>query len=328
MEEHLFVESRRSARAMTGGITRGQLRGPSFERRSRGLYRPSGVDMDPATERLADVVGLLTPGCVVGGWAALHAQGNPWFDGRDREDALRPALVHCLPGAQLRRRRDGLVLPFRGLLHPDEVVDLDGWIATTLSRATFDEMRMAASPREAAVILDMATTTVAGVPHTSPAAVRHVLDSHHKVRGLVRARQALALGSTRSASPWETRTRLVAQLDVGLSGLLVNVPVFDLMGNLLGVADLLDEESGLVIETDGAHHREIEKHAEDNHREEAFERTGLVVTRVTSGDHGDRLSVVRRLNAALRDARRSTRRDWTLQQPDWWSRSSVARRYR
>ncbi len=328
MEENAFVESRRAGLAMSGGITRDQLRGPAFERRSRGLYRPAGTHMDPEMARLADAVGLLTPGCSVGGWAALRAQGNPWFDGRDRSGDLRPALVHCPPGTQLRRRRDNLVQPFRGLLHPDEVIDLDGWPVTTMARAAFDEMRMAATVREAVVVLDMATSTTSAVPHTTPAAVRRVVEAHHKVRGLVQARKALELGSARSASPWETRTRLIAHLDVGLESLRVNVPIFDAGGVLLGVVDLLDVETGLVIESDGGHHREIDQHADDNRREELLERAGLVVVRFTSTDHADRWSIVRRLNAALLDARRSSRREWTTEAPAWWSAWPGSRQWR
>ena len=35
----------------------------------------------------------------------------------------------------------------------------------------------------------------------------------------------------------------------------VNCPIQDLAGNLLGIADLLDEEAGLAVEFDGADHR-------------------------------------------------------------------------
>lgn len=328
VKEDEFVESRRAGLVVASGFSRDQLRASRFERRSHGLYRPAGARMDPDMERLADAVGLLTPGCCVGGWAALRAQGNTWFDGRDRDGGLRPALVHCLPGAQLRRRREDLIQPFRGLLHPDEQIDLDGWPVATMARAAFDEMRMAVNVREAVVALDMATSTTSDVPHTSPGAVRRVVESHHKIRGVVRAREALDLGDPRSASPWETRTRLIAQIDVGLAGLRVNVPVFAPAGSLLGVVDLLAEEEGLVIESDGGQHREIEQHADDNRREELLERAGLVVVRFTSRDHGDRLSIIRRINAARRDARQSRHRDWTTQAPSWWTGWSGASRYR
>lgn len=225
------------------------------------------------------------------------------------------------------RVRPRLVQPFRGLIHPDEMIDLGDLEVATMARAAFDEMRMARNLREAVVVLDMAVSTTHEHPHGSVAGVRRVIDSHHKVRGLVQARRALQLGSTRSASPWETRTRLLAQLDAGLNDLSVNVPVFDVNGRLLGVADLLDAETGLVIESDGSHHREQERHTEDNWREERFERTGLVVARVTSLDHRDRWHTVGRIAAASRDARAATKREWTTTKPDWWYTWKPGRRW-
>ena len=172
-----------------------------------------------------------------------------------------------------------------------------------------------------------AVSTTHELPHTSVSEVGRVLKSHHKVRGLVMARRAYALCSPRSASPLETRTRLLAHLDAGLVGLGVNVPVFDADERLLGVADLLDEESGLVIESDGGGHREQTQHTMDNRREEGFERAGLVVCRVTALDHRERWNTVGRIVAAHRDAATSTRRAWTTQKPDWWYSWKPGRRW-
>lgn len=325
MADGPFVVPRRSALVLAEGATPQQIRGPGFERRAHGLLLPAGIDGDPVMMRVADAVGLLVPGSFLGGWASLRAQGNTWFSGVGPRQEDRSALVHCLPGTQLRRRTG--IRPFRGLVHPDEVIDLDGFSVTTMARAAFDEMRMASGLREAVVVLDMATSTTIGRPHTTVRRVEHVLAGHHKVKGLVQARDALALGSTRSASPWETRTRLLAQMDADVPDLQVNVPIFSLGGMLLGVADLLDEAAGLVIESDGGHHREAEQHTNDNVREEKFERSGLVVTRVTSVDHQHRWRTVGRLAAARRDALRSTKREWTTQKPDWWWSWPPARRW-
>jgi hypothetical protein len=209
-------------------------------------------------------------------------------------------------------------VPFRGLVFPDEVISLENYDVTTMARAVFDEMRTAINVRDAVVALDMATSSTIELPHTSRPAVERVITSHHKVRGLVQARAAFALGSSRSASPWETRTRLLAEVDAGLPHLKVNVPIFNLDGRLLGIADLLDDEVGLVIESDGADHREPARHTDDNRREERFERTGLVVSRVTSLDHRERWATVGRITAARRDAMGSTKREWTTCKPDWW----------
>jgi hypothetical protein len=272
---------------------------------------------DPLDLRISDVTALLGPSNALGGWAALRVQGNPWFDGVSRSGDDRDVLVHCLPGSQLRPRPG--VTPTRSDLLPDEVEHLEYYDVASLARAAYDEMRLAATVREAVVALDMATSTTSGVAHTTIERVGHVVRSHHKTRGIVQARRALTLGSSRSASPWETRTRLVAELDAGIEGLRVNAPVFDQDGRLLGVADLLDESSGLVIESDGSMHREAERHAEDNRREEAFERVGAVVSRVSALDHADRYSLAARLVDAYRHAQRLPAPRWQLEPPPWWA---------
>lgn len=299
-----------------------------MERRAHGLLRPAGLEAPEHVQRVDDAVGLLLPGTALGGWASLFLQGNDWFDGL-RDGVVRPALVHCGPGTQLRHR--DVVQPFRGRLLADEVTHLlqpEAVVTSTLARAAFDEARTARDLRSAVVALDMATSTTHGRPRTTVAAVRRVEQRHVKVRGIVQVRKALLLASERSASPAETRTRLVAELDAGLGGLLVNAPVFDLDGTLLGVADLVDPGTGLVVETDGAGHRGLEQHTLDNRREEAFEQAGCVVVRATALDHRDRYGLAARLARGQEAARRSTRRRWTLDPPPWWSTWSGARPWR
>lgn len=315
----------RVARALELGFSPGQLRGDQWTGGGHGLVRPAFLSVDPVMSRIAGGVALMSPSNVLGGWASLAVQGNGWFDGSDVDGRERDVLIHCLAGSQLRRRPG--IRPSEGLLLADEIVSIGHYDVTTMARAVYDEMRTARGVREATVALDMATSTTTGSPHCSIAAVHRVIASHHKTRGITQARRALVLGSTRSASPWETRTRLVAELDAGIKDLLVNVPVFDRNERLLGVADLLDPESGLVIESDGAHHREAERHADDNAREERFERARLVVCRVTALDHRDRTGLAARLHAARLDAARERERPWRLQAPRWWHSWPPARRW-
>lgn len=280
--------------------------------------------LPPDLERLDDALGLMVPGTVLGGWASLRFQGNDYFDGWSSR-GTRKALVHCPPGTQLRRRE--IVQTFRGLLHPDEVLELEGTTVTTMARAAFDEARIAPSVEEATVVLDAAVSFVNGRPHTTLGAVSRVLDSHFKVRGIVQARAAWSLATPRAASPWETRTRFRAR-DADLTGLLVNVPVFGPSGDLLGIVDLIDPESGLVIESDGGQHRELENHTEDNRREERLENHGCVVARLTVLDHRDRWACVARQRAAHLQALSRPRGTWTLDQPPWWHSWEPGRRYR
>jgi len=317
--------SLRVKRARELGFTAGELRGNQWQHVAHGVVRPAFFAVDPISARVADAVALMGRANVLGGWGSLWVQGNTWFDGLDRAGDSRDVLVHCLAGSQLRVRPG--ILPSQADLHPDEIDSLGHYDVTTLARSAYDEMRMARNLREAVVILDMAVSTTSEVAHTTLAAVRRVIDSHHKTRGIVQARNALDLGTSRSASPWETRTRLLAQLDVGIKELKVNVPVFDLSENLLGVADLIDPETGLVIESDGSGHRELSRHTDDNVREEKFERAGLVVCRVTSLDHADRWATVGRINRAWIDAAKARHRLWTLEQPDWWASWLPARRW-
>lgn len=313
-------QSMRSYRAIESGATRKQLRGPGWEQPHHGVSRPTSVVASPEFLKISDAAALLTPGCALGGWASLRVQGNMWFEGLDRD-----VLIHCGVGTQLRVRPG--IRPCEGLLFEDEVIGLENYDVTTLARAAYDEMRLATGIRESVVVLDMAVSTTSNVPHTSVAAIKRVIDSHHKTRGIVQARHSIGLASSRSASPWETRTRLIAVLDAGLKGLIVNAPVFDRNGDLLGIADLLDPKSGLVIESDGAGHREAHAHSSDNIREEKFERALMTVVRVTALEHANRPAVAARIRAAQRDAQQASNDRWTIDKPDWWWNWSPARRW-
>src|SRR3712207_878710 len=105
-----------------------------------------------------------------------------------------------------------------------------------------------------------------------------------------------------SASPQETRLRLVWLLDARLPRPLVNQPVFSLDGVLLGYPDLLDKEAGLVVEYDGEDHRASTRHSHDVDREAGFREHGLEVTRVTGGDFRRTDALVQRLHRARRRA--------------------------
>ncbi|EFQ84321.1 hypothetical protein HMPREF0063_11037 [Aeromicrobium marinum DSM 15272] len=316
----------RTSDALAAGWSAKALRGPAWQRQAHGVVRPAGSGGDPTIERIAAVRPLLTGACAIGGWASLRIQGNEWFTGSGHDRTVRRVLVHCPAGAQLRPTRG--VEPCRAGLYPDEFLDLDGWPVSTMARAVYDEMRTARDFREAVVALDMVLSTTHGAPRTTLDRVDAVVASHRKTRGIVQARRALGWASCRSASPWETRTRLVARIDAGIPALRVNAPLFGPGGELLGVADLLEPESGLVIESDGAHHREAVPHAEDNAREERFEDHGLVVARVSALDHRDRWSLAGRLVTAWMRARRTRAASWTLDEPVWWGDWEPGRRWR
>ncbi|HEY5783863.1 MAG TPA: hypothetical protein VIT65_03715 [Microlunatus sp.] len=97
----------------------------------------------------------------------------------------------------------------------------------------------------------------------------------------------------------------------------------------LGVPDLLQVESALAIEYDGAswstgrryEHRDRDQHREENAREERLERAGLVVVRADKSDLVQhRRALADRLRAARADglARDRSRDRWTLDEPEHW----------
>ncbi|MEO6471707.1 MAG: hypothetical protein ABIR57_07430 [Aeromicrobium sp.] len=290
-----------------------------------GIVSPEIDDPSEPEVHIANAAALMTSRSVMTGWAAVRHQGVHILDGRDRSNGEIPISI-ASPGRGKHRHQAGL-LPTRRLLLPGEILDYHGIRVATIARAAYDMALDAPSLREAVVVIDMCISTVIPQSRTTLGNIRDVVERHVKTRGIVQARRAVDLASARSASPWETRTRLIAELDAGLKGLLVNAPVFDLLGNLLGIADLLDPATGLVIEFDGSGHREEMPHSLDNIREEKFERSLMTVVRVSSVEHRNRGQVAARLRAAQRDANGQPRDRWTLEIPRWWWGWPQARRW-
>lgn len=312
------------AQALAEGATPGELRRARHPYRS--IVSPVGPDEDTPEMRIANVVPMMTDTSVLTGWAAAYLQGVRMLDGRDKHYRELPIVIASPEAGQHRRRSD--IEPTRRSVLPGEWVRFGGVNVATIARAAYDLALDAPDLREAIVSIDMCTSSVLGHGRTTLANVRGLLERHVKTRGIVKARKAVELASPRSASPWESRTRDVAQRIAGIETLKVNVPVFDLHGNLAGVADLLDEDAGFVIESDGSGHREELVHADDNAREEGFERLGLFVSRVGSVDHRDERALVDRLASGRLHARMSHQaRSWTLKKPDWWWRWAPGRRW-
>jgi hypothetical protein len=130
----------------------------------------------------------------------------------------------------------------------------------------------------------------------------------------------VALADDLSRSPQETRLRLMWQLDAGRRRPLVNRPLFDLRGRLLGYPDLFDPEAGVVGEYDGADHRSAQRHSDDVDRESGFRDHLLEVVRFTGPDMNVPRRVTERIHAAYARARwvAPARRTWTLAAPAHW----------
>ena len=296
--------------------SRSQLRGPSWRRSSRGLYVPAGLDRTPE-QRIAEAAALLPGYGAIGGWASAYWQGVRLLDGRGPTGLDVLPVPICLGQYGKIRHRDGVRFS-RDRLPPEDVRQFRGIQCTTPARTAFDASRLDADLVEAVVHLDLMITACTVGREELGAYIR----AHPGWRGVEQARSAWALSVEGSRSPPETRMRLAWVLDAKLPTSLVNPPVFDLEGNLLGYPDLLDPESGTVSEYDSDDHRDLVAHTADNSREELFEHHGLVVTRVTKLDlrAARRPALVTRFHQAhARGLRRDRGQDrWTLWLPPWW----------
>jgi hypothetical protein len=273
------------------------------------------VDASHPAQRAAEQAVRLPAAGALTGWASLHLQGATYFDGLAPDGATAlpvPLALGCR--GNIRASPDSTLL--RDPLPAGEVVRVYGLPCAAPERAAFDAIRTAPSLVEAVVVADM----VCEAELTSLERLRRYVSERAGWRGAPQARAALELAEENSWSPNEVRMRMVWELEAGLPRPLVNRPVFDLRGRLLGYPDLLDVESGLVGEYDGADHRRAARHSKDVGREHAFRTHGLEVTRVTGPDLRrpglvrDRILESRARALSLPE----TERPWTLEPPAGW----------
>jgi len=211
---------------------------------------------------------------------------------------------------------DESVAVWQDRIDASEVVLRHGVPCARELRCLFDAMRRAADRREAVVAMDM--MAAAGL-----VSIRRMSCYRRTRTGWLGAPQvdsALQLANEHSRSPNETRMRLIWILDASLPVPQVNRPVFDHTGRLLGVADLLDVQAGVVGEFDGADHRKARQHSSDLAREDRFRRHGLEFFRISGPDLGNLDRVVARMLATHRRAlwEPTTTRRWTTVPPPWW----------
>jgi hypothetical protein len=294
------------------GPTRTQARGRWWRVTTQGYYVPVDVDGSVPEQRIMEKSMLLPAGGAVTGWASLRYHGGGFFDGLLPDGRTERPVPLVAGSGQHRRSRDG-VRWLQHALSPEEVCVRHGVACTTVERAVFDEMRLAADLRQAVVALDMAAAALL----TSLERVGDYVEAHPHRDGVPLARAALGLADEGSLSPPETDLRLVWVLDAGLPRPLCNREVYDVRtGRLLGVADLLDPEAGVVGEFDGGEHSGARRRSRDAARDGAFRDHGLEVFRVTAVDLRDTAKVVARALAAYRRAgARTLEPTWTLQPP-------------
>jgi hypothetical protein len=228
------------------------------------------VPADLPEQRILEQSVRLPDGGAVTGWAALRLHGGNFFDGL-AQDGVTALPVPLAVGQDSKMRGDSRVTLSREPLTADEVTLRHGIPCTVVARALVDEMRRPRDLRESVVAMDMAAAALL----VSIRRMREYTESRRSWRRACSLPDALDLADERSRSPQESRSRLVWELDAGLRRPMVNQPIWDLDGNLLGIADLLDSEVGLVGEFDGADHRKALRHTQDIARQERSSDTAF-----------------------------------------------------
>lgn len=286
-------------RADLAGATRAKLRSQICPH--HGFYREGTLD-DAVLQRIVDTAAVLPAGGVVGGWAAANLLGATVLDGRDQ-----PVLVIVPPERTITRKG---ITTLRTRLDPADIVAHQGISCTSGVRTAFDILRLAPSLTEAVVAGDCLLR--AGL--VSPSSLLSYAATQPHRRGLRQLRLAVPQLDSASASPPESRLRMLCHLRTALPPLLVNAMVLSPSGTFLGIPDLLEPTTGLAIEYDGEYHRELRQHTADNLREERLESAGLTVLRVTALDLKDQTATATRITNTYN--RRLTRGpitpSWTL----------------
>lgn len=330
-ELRLAVRPQSSAELVRNGISRKVLRGPTWRRVRRGFYVPAAAghrtDRRQLTtaQRILDATPSTTGRAAFGAWTAAYVLGVDWLDGTD------PHTMAELPidiiAADLRRRQPpGLSYRFTEVPHGDIVVR-DGLRVTSPCRTAFDGARWARTLEDAVVFID---SSIGFLP-LDLAELEAYICAHPQWTGVRQATAAVKLARPGVMSTWETRLRLCWRLQADLPEPLINAPIFDRSGSLLGIADLFDPDSALVAEFDGDQHREPEQHRLDNIREEKLESANIVVVRSAKADlRRERRHLIDRLQDGYRRGQRRDRSQdrWSLRQPDWWLRRMQAQSLR
>jgi hypothetical protein len=293
------------------GPTRGQARGPGWERCAPGWWVPR--ERPRCVEQHVLEQGARLPGSgAVTGWAALRWLGGTFFDGRaDGNGGWLPVPL-LLGGANLRQHPRSTIS--RERFPPSERAIVAGLPVSTVQRAVFDEMRRVGTLLHAVQTIEMAA---AAALISVALMTAYVVPERNGYTGVPLVRRALGLAIDDSRSPRETWLRLI-WLSVGLPPPICNRPVFDLNGRLLGYPDRFDPVAGLLGEYDGEDHKGRDRHRKDVAREELFRDHGLEYFAVVAGD--SRETAAARMLAARRRARFLTpdQCSWTLLAPPWW----------
>ena len=297
--------------AVNSGLSMAELSGPLWRAPSHGVRMWDGLAADDPVVRIRVVAATLPSDAVITGWAAAYLLGVQWLDGRDlttSDDALLDVVV--------LRNRDRPPLRRRGLRTLRSAVDVEesSWRTVVCYHGAY-RVRAAAF---IALVEQWRPLKQCSLPGSLLDELADYVRQRPRWRGVPHARRVLGLVVPGAESPMESRLRLI-WIRGGLPRPLVNVPLYDRdTGYVLGRPDLLDDEAGVAVEYDGAHHRGPTRSCRQRARTQA--RAGRAA--LIRFDNQDALRISRTLavmqEARQRGLRRDRRHEVVAFELPWW----------
>lgn len=205
---------------------------------------------------------------VVAGFSAAALHGSKWVDAMTVVDLIHHNR-HRQPGIRVHEER----------IEEDEITVVDGILVTSASRTALDLGCWYPTTAAVAGIDALARET-----RIKAADVELLAQRYPGRRGIVRAREAIALFDGGSQSPKESWLRVVLT-QAGLPPPQTQIRVVDDLGDPVAYLDMGWEDLKVAVEYDGDHHRsDRRQYGWDIRRSEMLQRLGWIVVRVVAGD--------------------------------------------
>jgi len=186
-------------------------------------------------------------------------------------------IVIVRPSGAWQPRRE-ISHVYRRILRDEEVVELQGRRVTSPAR-TFADCARTWSFADALALGDEALRR--GLMQIDE--VTAIAKKMHRLKGLAAAKRVIPLLDARSESPQESRVRAHI-IEAGLPLPVPNQRILDEHGGFVAIGDLVYDEWLIVIEYDGAHHRDPLRQAKDATRRTRLREIGFYVVELTADD--------------------------------------------
>lgn len=217
---------------------------------------------------------------VVAGFSAAALHGSKWVDGATVVD-----LIHD------NRHRQAGIRAHADRIDDDEIVVIAGISVTSAARTALDLGCWYPTTSAVAGIDALARAT-----RIKAADVELLAERYSGRRGIVQAREAIALFDGGAQSPKESWLRVVL-IQAGLPRPQTQIPVLNEFGSAVAYLDMGWDELKVAVEYDGEQHRsDRRQYTWDVRRLETLERLGWIVIRVVAGDRP--ADIIRRVRAA------------------------------